>query len=699
MVCRLGYRHIGAAARVGTPRCANPLAPAFRPLPPSQHAPSWLAEQTCSTCKTTLPSRATQPETRCPGYSSPTFSFRPSWAVPASPAARAAAWSEPYWNEPFSMSSVPSPAGPSKPTRSPGSGLTTTPPSPLCGSRTTSASTPAGYGPGSRRGRPRQRPVGPIVGCVDARRRRTTGRLTSRSVSPDSHRAGEIDSPRTRPAMTRAGARVPPSGLPAAGRRHRQGRRRQERRGRRARARGRRRGPARARGRDRARAGSGALLGATQGAGRSRGSCRRVSSFASVEPEEALGDFVHGVLRFRVLSAPAAREHVASRCWRRPRPASRSSSSSTSCTAGSTRGGSAGRVYDLVVVDAPASGHSLPLLDGATHARRARPDRPSRRQAGRHRRHARRPRRRPSSASSPRPRSWRCGRPSSCIASWRGARSPRRAADRQRHSAAAASAPPTRRRSKRLAERGEHHPWLDAARFLLERRRQARAAGRRSCGARSAPPQSACRSCSRARSRRAASPCSPPSWPRRRARRMTLAELHRRAPTRPLRRQRRRRQDDDRGGAGRRGGATRTAHGRPHRRPRAAPARTRSGSATLDGKPRRVPLAAVAAHLDAMLLDVKRTFDELVRRARVDARAGPTHPRQPALPEPVGHAGRQRRVHGRRVGASAWRRSGDYDLVVVDTPPARHAVDFLDAPRRLLALLDSRAFAILKDPT
>jgi anion-transporting ArsA/GET3 family ATPase len=36
---------------------------------------------------------------------------------------------------------------------------------------------------------------------------------------------------------------------------------------------------------------------------------------------------------------------------------------------------------------------------------------------------------------------------------------------------------------------------------------------------------------------------------------------------------------------------------------------------------------------------------------------------------------------------------------VVDTPPARHAVDFLDAPRRLLALLDSRAFAILKDPT
>src|SRR5207247_70979 len=42
---------------------------------------------------------------------------------------------------------------------------------------------------------------------------------------------------------------------------------------------------------------------------------------------------------------------------------------------------------------------------------------------------------------------------------------------------------------------------------------------------------------------------------------------------------------------------------------------------------------------------------------------------------------------------------GGYDLLVVDTPPARHAVDFLDAPRRLANLLDSRAFAILKNPT
>src|SRR5256884_3221897 len=48
---------------------------------------------------------------------------------------------------------------------------------------------------------------------------------------------------------------------------------------------------------------------------------------------------------------------------------------------------------------------------------------------------------------------------------------------------------------------------------------------------------------------------------------------------------------------------------------------------------------------------------------------------------------------------SRWAAGGGYDLLVVDPPPARHAVDFLDAPRRLANLLDSRAFAILKDPT
>ena len=43
--------------------------------------------------------------------------------------------------------------------------------------------------------------------------------------------------------------------------------------------------------------------------------------------------------------------------------------------------------------------------------------------------------------------------------------------------------------------------------------------------------------------------------------------------------------------------------------------------------------------------------------------------------------------------------SGDFDLIVIDTPPTRHALDFLDAPRRLLRLLDNRIFRMLMMPT
>lgn len=42
---------------------------------------------------------------------------------------------------------------------------------------------------------------------------------------------------------------------------------------------------------------------------------------------------------------------------------------------------------------------------------------------------------------------------------------------------------------------------------------------------------------------------------------------------------------------------------------------------------------------------------------------------------------------------------GGFDLIVVDTPPTRHALDFLDAPRRLTRLLDNRVFRLLMAPT
>ena len=121
------------------------------------------------------------------------------------------------------------------------------------------------------------------------------------------------------------------------------------------------------------------------------------------------------------------------------------------------------------------------------------------------------------------------------------------------------------------------------------------------------------------------------------------------------------------------------------------------GLGTLSDVPRRVPLGR-GVHLDALLLDVKHTFDELVRGLATT----------PEQAEAVLENRLYQNLSGTLAGSAEYMAvervyrlaaEGPYDLLVVDTPPARHAVDFLDAPRRLLALLDSRAFAILKDPT
>ena len=117
-----------------------------------------------------------------------------------------------------------------------------------------------------------------------------------------------------------------------------------------------------------------------------------------------------------------------------------------------------------------------------------------------------------------------------------------------------------------------------------------------------------------------------------------------------------------------------------------------------DGKPHRRARLAARARLDAMLLDVKRTFDELVIGLASS----------PAQAQRILDNRLYQNLSGTLAGSAEYMavesvlrlaETGDYDLLVVDTPPARHAVDFLDAPRRLLALLDSRAFSILKDPS
>jgi anion-transporting ArsA/GET3 family ATPase len=121
------------------------------------------------------------------------------------------------------------------------------------------------------------------------------------------------------------------------------------------------------------------------------------------------------------------------------------------------------------------------------------------------------------------------------------------------------------------------------------------------------------------------------------------------------------------------------------------------GLGALGGEPRRVPLGR-GARLDAVLLDVKGTFDDLV----LGLSTTPEQARR-VLDNRL-YQNLSRTLAGTAEYMAIERlyrlaEDPEYDLLVVDTPPARHAVDFLDAPRRLLALLDSRALAILRDPT
>jgi anion-transporting ArsA/GET3 family ATPase len=105
--------------------------------------------------------------------------------------------------------------------------------------------------------------------------------------------------------------------------------------------------------------------------------------------------------------------------------------------------------------------------------------------------------------------------------------------------------------------------------------------------------------------------------------------------------------------------------------------------------------------LDAMMLDMKRTFDEVV-----ESHAAPGKSRQ-ILENPFyqalssSFAGTQEYMAMEKLGqlhAEALH-SGRWDLIIVDTPPSRSALDFLDAPDRLASFLDGKLIRILLMPT
>jgi anion-transporting ArsA/GET3 family ATPase len=100
--------------------------------------------------------------------------------------------------------------------------------------------------------------------------------------------------------------------------------------------------------------------------------------------------------------------------------------------------------------------------------------------------------------------------------------------------------------------------------------------------------------------------------------------------------------------------------------------------------------------MHAMMLDMKRTFDEIV-----EAHADPDRAAQ-ILANPFyqslssSFAGTQEYMAMEKLGQ--LRRADEWDLIVVDTPPSRSALDFLDAPQRLGRFLDGRLLRLLVAP-
>lgn len=121
------------------------------------------------------------------------------------------------------------------------------------------------------------------------------------------------------------------------------------------------------------------------------------------------------------------------------------------------------------------------------------------------------------------------------------------------------------------------------------------------------------------------------------------------------------------------------------------------GIDSLDNTPRKVEtVGAGDGELHAMMLDMKRTFDEIVE-AHADgerARAILANPFYQSLS--AGFAGTQEYMAMEKLGQ--LRARDDWDLIIVDTPPSRSALDFLDAPKRLGSFLDGKFIRVLMAP-
>ena len=129
------------------------------------------------------------------------------------------------------------------------------------------------------------------------------------------------------------------------------------------------------------------------------------------------------------------------------------------------------------------------------------------------------------------------------------------------------------------------------------------------------------------------------------------------------------------------------------------------GLKELTGEPHKLDEDTLAEHgitlqgeLWAMVLDSKGTFDDLISRLSPDEKV-----REEVLSNRI-----YRELSSAVAGSQEFtavaklyelHKSGEWDVIVLDTPPSRDALDFLDAPDRLTRFLEGRALKVLMAPT
>jgi anion-transporting ArsA/GET3 family ATPase len=122
------------------------------------------------------------------------------------------------------------------------------------------------------------------------------------------------------------------------------------------------------------------------------------------------------------------------------------------------------------------------------------------------------------------------------------------------------------------------------------------------------------------------------------------------------------------------------------------------GLTELDNTPRQVKGVSTASggELHAMMLDMKRTFDEVVLTHTDAQRAEEifANPFYQAMSSTF--SGTQEYMAMEKLGQ--LRARNEWDMIIVDTPPSRSALDFLDAPQRLSRFLDGRMLRLLLAP-